>query len=183
MKNIINKFKNQDSFFSIAISAVFFLILALLSPYFFKSSNLLSLQAVIAPRVIIAIGMMVVLVIGMFDLSVGSIMGFSGIVCGYLLGHGNSIAVAVLAGLGTGILIGLPQWPVDCRWKYPAINRHNRHNVYLPRLCRDDHDQRPGHVTDRIPPRRFWILAIVHFWVCTTWSGSCCSCWSLSKWY
>ncbi len=50
---------------------------------------------------------MVVLIIGMFDLSVGSIMGFSGIVCGYLLGHGNSIFISVLAGLGTGILIGL----------------------------------------------------------------------------
>jgi ribose/xylose/arabinose/galactoside ABC-type transport system permease subunit len=107
MKNLFNRFKNQDSFFSIVISAIFFLILAVLSPYFFKSSNLLSLQAVIAPRVIIAIGMMVVLIIGMFDLSVGSIMGFSGIVCGYLLGHGNSIVVSVLAGLGTGILIGL----------------------------------------------------------------------------
>ena len=31
--------------------------------------------------------------------------------------------------------------------------------------------------------RTFWILAIVHFWVCITWSGSCCSYWSLSKWY
>ena len=51
--------------------------------------------------------MMLVLIIGMFDLSVGSIMGLSGIVCAYLLGNQMSITVSVLAGLGTGILIGL----------------------------------------------------------------------------
>lgn len=107
MKNLLNKLRNQDSFFGFITSLAFFLILATLSPYFFKSSNLYSLQAVIAPRVIIAIGMMLVLILGMFDLSVGSIMGFSGIVCGYMLGHHMSIPVSILGGLGTGVVIGL----------------------------------------------------------------------------
>jgi ribose/xylose/arabinose/galactoside ABC-type transport system permease subunit len=65
------------------------------------------MQALIAPRAISAIGMMLVVIIGMFDLSVGSVMGLAGILCGYLLSIGVAVPLAILLSIGVGALIGL----------------------------------------------------------------------------
>src|SRR5689334_3148643 len=55
---------------------------------------------------IMAVGMTAVILTGGIDLSVGSLMGLVGVVCGLLLQDGNHWAVAVLAGLATGALAG-----------------------------------------------------------------------------
>ena len=74
-------------------------VLALTSPYFLTTGNLDSVQTLIAPTGIIALGMMVLLICGLFDLSVGSAMGLSGIVCAILLSFGLPIPLAILAAL------------------------------------------------------------------------------------
>ena len=56
---------------------------------------------------IMALGMMAVIITGGIDLSVGSVMGLTGIVCGLVLQAGHSWWLAVLAGLATGALCGL----------------------------------------------------------------------------
>jgi ribose transport system permease protein len=56
---------------------------------------------------IMALGMMAVIITGGIDLSVGSVMGLTGIVCGLVLQAGHSWWLAVLAGLGAGALCGL----------------------------------------------------------------------------
>jgi len=107
MKKFLTQLRNQDAFFAGILTLAFFLILAVFSPYFFLQNNFLSLQAVIAPRAIIAIGMMLLVIMGMFDLSVGSVMGVAGILCGYLLSRGVPISVSVIAAIGAGMLVGL----------------------------------------------------------------------------
>lgn len=106
MKGIYQKFKQKDYFFAVVISLFFFLLLAIGSPYFFMKNNLLSLQGVIAPRVIMAIGMMLVVILGMFDLSVGSVMGLGGIICGYMLSRGVAVLPSVLCSILCGSAIG-----------------------------------------------------------------------------
>src|SRR5260370_18766638 len=54
-----------------------------------------------------ALGMMAVIISGGIDLSVGSVMGLTGIICGLVLQAGHSWWLAVLAGLGAGALCGL----------------------------------------------------------------------------
>ena len=56
---------------------------------------------------IMALGMMAVIITGGIDLSVGSVMGLVGVVCGLVLQAGHSWWLAVLAGLGAGALCGL----------------------------------------------------------------------------
>src|SRR5437660_1302674 len=56
---------------------------------------------------IMALGMMAVIITGGIDLSVGSVMGLTGIVCGLVLQAGHSWGLAVLAGLASGALCGL----------------------------------------------------------------------------
>ncbi len=74
---------------------------------FFNVSNLDSLQTAIAPAGIIAIGMMLLLVTGVFDLSVGSTMCICGVVTAMLLEHGVPVGLSVLAGILAGTAIGL----------------------------------------------------------------------------
>jgi ribose transport system permease protein len=56
---------------------------------------------------IVAVGMMILMISGMFDLSVGSIVAFSGGMAGYLMYyHDVNFLVAILAGLAGALLIG-----------------------------------------------------------------------------
>ena len=57
---------------------------------------------------IVAVGMMVLMISGMFDLSVGSIVAFSGGLAGYLMYyHDTNFLLAIIAGISGSLLIGL----------------------------------------------------------------------------
>ena len=55
---------------------------------------------------IMAVGMTAVILTGGIDLSVGSIMGFVGVICGLVLQAGHHWAVAISAGLAAGAAAG-----------------------------------------------------------------------------
>lgn len=56
---------------------------------------------------IVAVGMMVLMISGMFDLSVGSVVAFSGGMAGYLMYyHDVHFLVAIAAGIGGSVFIG-----------------------------------------------------------------------------
>lgn len=94
---------------AITFGVVILLALALLagSGAFLNANNLDSLQTAITPNLIVAIGMMVLFVLGLFDLSVGATMGLAGIVAAMALQHGFGLPVAALLGIGVGVSIGL----------------------------------------------------------------------------
>ncbi len=74
---------------------------------FFDPFNLQALMNAIAPEGIVALGMMILLITGVFDLSVGSVMCFGGLVTAMLLAAKLPIIVAILAGLASGAAVGL----------------------------------------------------------------------------
>jgi ribose transport system permease protein len=74
---------------------------------FFSSFNLQALQFAIAPEGIVAIGMMLLLITGVFDLSVGSVMCFGGLVTAMSLNSGLPIIVSIVFGLLAGAAVGL----------------------------------------------------------------------------
>ena len=74
---------------------------------FMDFNNLDSLQTAIIPNLMIAIGMMVLFVTGLFDLSVGAVMGLAGIVTALGMQHGFGLPASVLFGLGVGVGIGV----------------------------------------------------------------------------
>ncbi|HTG69253.1 MAG TPA: ABC transporter permease [Candidatus Udaeobacter sp.] len=97
----------RNEFVSFSISVLLIIVLVSFSPYFLDMANLDSLQTAIAPAGIIAIGMMVLLITGMFDLSVGSIMSISGVVTAMLLDGGMPVIPSILIGILAGAVIGL----------------------------------------------------------------------------
>jgi ribose transport system permease protein len=77
------------------------------SPYYFTFYNFLNILNHTTITLILAIGMVFVIASGGIDLSVGSTLGFSGVVTALVLKAEAPVIVAVLAGLGTGALIGV----------------------------------------------------------------------------
>lgn len=84
------------------------LVMTILSPYFLKSGNFLAMARGFAMEGIVVVGMSALLIAGLFDLSVGSVMALSGIVAAMLIRTGEvPYVIAVLGGVGVGFLTGL----------------------------------------------------------------------------
>ena len=95
---------------SISLSLCIFMILLLgftVPRYFFSGHNVGSLITSTSPEGIVALGMMLLLISGVFDLSVGSVMCLGGLVAAIALTIGLPTSVSVLLGLGSGMVIGL----------------------------------------------------------------------------
>ncbi len=90
----------------IIIIVIFALILSFGSKTFINSTNFESLQTSIAPSAIIAVGMMILLISGVFDLSVGSVMGLSGVTVSLFLSYNIPVPLAIAGGLSVGLIFG-----------------------------------------------------------------------------
>jgi ribose/xylose/arabinose/galactoside ABC-type transport system permease subunit len=83
------------------------LILWILTPYFLTVSNLLNVAQQTSINAIIAVGMTFVIITAGIDLSVGSIVAFSGVVLASVLRTAVPLPLALVIGLSVGALCGL----------------------------------------------------------------------------
>lgn len=83
------------------------IVLWLLTPHFFTLSNLSNVAQQTSINAIIAVGMTFVIISAGIDLSVGSVMAFSGVVLASALQAGVPLALAILIGLGVGFFCGI----------------------------------------------------------------------------
>jgi ribose/xylose/arabinose/galactoside ABC-type transport system permease subunit len=105
LRNAIGK---RPESISLALCVIMVLLLGFTVPrYFFHSHNLNSLVTSTAPEGIVALGMMMLLISGVFDLSVGSVMCLGGLVAAIASTFGFPTPVAVALGLGSGLATGL----------------------------------------------------------------------------
>jgi ribose/xylose/arabinose/galactoside ABC-type transport system permease subunit len=94
--------------FGTALGLIFLcIILWILTPYFFTLSNMLNILEQSSINAIIAVGMTFVIITAGIDLSVGSILAFSGVVLASALKAGIPLPLALAAGLAVGSLCGL----------------------------------------------------------------------------
>src|SRR6195952_3775487 len=111
----------------IAIIVVF----SILSPYYFSTNNFLTMSSHVAIFGILAVGMLLVILNGGIDLSVGSTLGLSGVIAGFLM-QGVTLkifgivlfppvwVVAVLA-CALGAFVGAINGLLVARFKVPAF--------------------------------------------------------------
>jgi ribose transport system permease protein len=101
--------KRYLQFFVKYNTAFIFLIMlvvsAIVSDVFFTSNNLFNLVRQVTPVGIISMGMLLVILTGGIDLSVGSIVAMVGLLCA-LFTHTMSLPLAILASLACGLLVG-----------------------------------------------------------------------------
>lgn len=86
--------------------ALLFVVLSIASPYFLTATNLASVVRQTAVINIMALGMTLVIVSGGIDLSVGSILAFSGVVGTMTMVASDSAALGIAAGIACGSLWG-----------------------------------------------------------------------------
>lgn len=93
----------------LAILLVMSALLALRAPQFLTSTNIFNVLRAFSWIAIAAFGESMVIISGGggIDLSVGSVMGLAGLASAMVLSAGHSTAVAVAAGLATGLLVGM----------------------------------------------------------------------------
>ncbi|GAB0114463.1 ABC transporter permease [Acidisoma sp. C75] len=119
--------KGRAFFALIAIIVVF----SFLSPYYFSVSNFLTMASHVAIFGILALGMLLVILNGGIDLSVGSTLGLSGIVAGFLM-QGvplhmlgvklyPAVWVVVVIACAVGAFIGFINGILIARFKVPAF--------------------------------------------------------------
>lgn len=111
----------------IAIIAVF----SYLSPNYFTFNNLLTMSSHVAIYGLLGVGMLLVILNGGIDLSVGSTLGLCGVMAGFFI-HGVEIAplgvtlypsiwVTAILVCGVGGLVGLLNGVLIARFKVPAF--------------------------------------------------------------
>lgn len=83
------------------------LLFTILSPYFLTTSNLLNVAQQSSIIAVISVGMTFVIITAGIDLSVGSVLAFSGVVMASVLHAGLPIPIGIMVGLGVGFSCGL----------------------------------------------------------------------------
>ena len=97
-------------------------LMAILEPTTFpRAANAAVVLLDTAQTGILACGMMVLLISGMFDLSIGGILAFSGIMAGLAAKYLGLPIVAFLIGCGWGLLLGMINGVLVTRFKINAL--------------------------------------------------------------
>ena len=107
------------------------LVFSLLSPYYFSLNNFLTMASHVAIFGILAVGMLLVILNGGIDLSVGSTLGLCGVVAGFLM-QGVTLSavgyvlyppvwVVVVLTCALGGFVGLINGVLVARFKVPAF--------------------------------------------------------------
>jgi ribose transport system permease protein len=98
-----------------------FIFLSVASPYFLTVNNLSSVIRQTTVIIIMAVGMTVVIASGGIDLSVGSIVGLSGVCGAMLIAGGLPTPVALIGAVIVGMACGLANGGVIIALKIPAF--------------------------------------------------------------
>lgn len=101
--------------------AVIVVLLSLIEPAFLSGSNLVGILRSVSLIGIMALGMTFVIMTGGIDLSVGPVSAIAGLVAYFTLLAGHGVVVALLAGAGLGLLIGIANGVLVASLGLPAI--------------------------------------------------------------
>lgn len=120
----LNKSKNIERVRQLSLLIILLLeivLFTLLSDRFFRFSNAISILRQVSVTGISAMGMFMIILLGDIDLSVGAMYAFIGVVSALIFRVTESAALAIVAALGMGTLIGLVNGVITAKFKIPAF--------------------------------------------------------------
>lgn len=103
MKDTFMKFLKNKPLMVLLVTSI---VISIMEPRFLTSGNLLTILRQTSINAVIATGMTFVILVGGIDLSVGSVLGFSGAIAATMISGGTNIVVVVLTVLIIGTFIG-----------------------------------------------------------------------------
>ena len=86
---------------------VLIIVVSVLNTNFLSAQNINNIFQQVSINGILAVGMTFVIITGGIDLSVGSLLGFSGVIAASLVSGGGNPLLAVLAGIAAGLVFGV----------------------------------------------------------------------------
>lgn len=108
-----NYFQYIKKYSAISLLLIFILINTIITPNFFRMSNLNNIITQICPIILCGMGMTLVISTGGIDISVGSVMALAGVLTAKLMTQTGilpaifvSLIVAIVVGCFTGIMVG-----------------------------------------------------------------------------
>lgn len=111
LKSRLRKLASLREFILLLVIIIFAIIMSFATPVFFTWLNLEAILMALSVEATISVGMVVLLIAGGLDLSVGSTLALVGVVSSLVLVEGvgavPAIIIGLLAGLGVGLLNGL----------------------------------------------------------------------------
>ena len=123
-KSILTNRAALRAYAMIGVLAAIWILFHIITPghTFLTPRNLSNLMTQTAVTGVIAVGMLMVIVSGQIDLSVGSIIGFAGGVSAYVMTDmGVSMTVAIIAAVAMGTAIGLFQGALTAYVNIPSF--------------------------------------------------------------
>ncbi len=103
---MLKKITSHREFALILLLVVFSGGVSLFTPYFFTSTNIEGMLMGLSVEGLICIGMVVLLISGGLDLSVGATMAFTGVVTGIFVTSGVPVVLGVILGMLVAVSIG-----------------------------------------------------------------------------
>ncbi|MCP4401637.1 MAG: ABC transporter permease, partial [bacterium] len=116
----IRDFRQYVVYVSFLVILLFFSI-TLADRGFLSPSNLMNILRQTAMVSIMAVGMTFTLSAGEIDLSIGSTVALSALITAVILEHLDFIPLALLAGLGVGVMIGCINGFITTKARIPAF--------------------------------------------------------------
>jgi ribose transport system permease protein len=108
MMKFLRILTGQREFGTFLVVVVILITMSFASPYFMTRTNIHALLLALSIQTIIGVGMTILMVSGGFDLSVGSVVGLTGLIAGMLIKKaGIPVPAAVIISLLVGAAIGL----------------------------------------------------------------------------
>ena len=104
-----------------ALLCTYVLLLYSIEPGLFRFSNLASLLYYTSLLVPALLGTLLLLVLGQFDLSVGSVAALSGVVLAACVKAGLALMPSLVLALGTGAIFGTTNWALVSCARIPAL--------------------------------------------------------------
>lgn len=106
---------------TLALMVLYLAIIYAVQPSFFSARNLWSLiyyACLLAPAVL---GVHILVVLGLFDLSVGAVAAAAGVVAAKTMTSGVPIPISIMIGMAVGILFGVLNWVLVVRLGISAL--------------------------------------------------------------
>lgn len=98
--------KLSRKFGSLVILVVLMIIMGIIAPNFFSFTNIKNIGIQAAVNVVLAVGMLMVIIIGGIDLSIGAILALTGVAAAYMLKAGVPMFLALLISCIMGGALG-----------------------------------------------------------------------------
>lgn len=119
MENRMRKMKNLSR--PLIVLIVLFVVMSIVSPNFLRMNNLMNIMRQVSINGVISAGLTLVILTGGIDLSVGSLLAFSGAIMALLSNFDLPFIVILLAGFGLGVLFGLINGLIITRFNVQAF--------------------------------------------------------------